>query len=228
MIRTKRWIIVSLILNSILLILELIGLSEAFIQYLPDGDTKIKWYQALTYYTELSNIALAIGSIFSIIMDVYEWKGKKIPSFFSIFKYVGSIVTMVTFTTILFFVFFLKDISYAISMHGNMWLFLHTICPLLGFISYVFFEYPRKERFIDILYPTIFTTLYTIMILVVYLTGGRLPYVSDYENDILITFGFILVLGIIETSLSFILALGTYYIKKIILKKQFKEKTASE
>ena len=47
--RNKRLIIISIVLNSILLIFELFSVSEVFLRYLPDA-TPFPWYYTITYY----------------------------------------------------------------------------------------------------------------------------------------------------------------------------------
>ena len=65
--------IISIVLNSILLIFELLSVSEVFLRYLPDSEP-FPWYYTITYYTNISNIILLLGTVCSLILEVFKCK----------------------------------------------------------------------------------------------------------------------------------------------------------
>lgn len=208
----KKLLILSIIINLILIVLEIFILLQSFIQWMPEEDKRIYWYQALTYYTEDSNISLFIGSMFSLLGSIFLLRGKD-SMWYHVFKYLGVTTTMVTFTTVYIFMAFYQEPSLGFSIHGNLWLLSHTICPLLGISSYFIFDEDKNVSIKMVFIPILFTICYTIMILIVYASGGRIPYISDFDNDFKISAGFIVLLGIIETLLTIILGFLIRFLK---------------
>ena len=147
-----------------------------------------------------------------VILDILLLKGKD-NKILSILKYLGVTTTMVTFITVYFFIIYMKDIRLGVSMMGNMWLIVHTICPILGIISFLFLDFSCNMKYKYVIIPIAFTICYTIMILIVYMANGRIPYVSDFENDYNVDGWFILLLGVIETIITSILAFIIIFIK---------------
>lgn len=204
--RTKTKIIVSLIFNSLLVLSELFALSEVFFRYLP-GTEPFEWYYSLTYYTNLSNILLLIGTLSSLIQDILSLLGERTSEVSFILKYAGVITTAVTFTTVYIFVLWTKNPRYAVSVQGNMWLLLHTICPVLGFISFHFFDQKRDYPFGLCFYPYGLTWIYTLLVLCLFFLNQRIPYASDMGGSDKVTAGYIFLCGLVESSLTFLLAL---------------------
>lgn len=122
-------------------------------------------------------------------------------------KFSGVITTLVTFTTVYLYVLISRQIRYGISVQGNMWLLLHTICPILGFVSFFFFD-PKGEYRWELLFePYVLTWLYTLMVMILSLTGGRIPYAADMNPDNQVSLGYIFLCGLMESTLTFLLAL---------------------
>ena len=211
--RNKSVIITSIIINSILIVLELFALSEILFRYLP-GSVSFKWTYSLTYYTNLSNMLLLIGSIYSLIQDIYELKGiYKIKS--ALPKFLGVVSTLVTFFTVWILVIISKEIKYGIEIQGSMWLFMHTIWPILGFISFIFFNDKKYIKYTDIIYPAVFTLLYTILVLILFFLNLRIPYKSNLSKDFNITWYFIVCCGLIEIVVSLLIGLIIRFIKNL-------------
>lgn len=217
--RKRKVVIISLILNSLLIALELFGLSEVFFRYLP-GSSPFKWYYSLTYYTNLSNIMLLIGASGGLAQDMLALKGKEEKKYLFFLKYLGVIVTMVTCLTVIVFMIMVKDLRYGFSVQGNMWLLLHNICPWLGLVSLLFFDgREKKSSYRLLLLPVIYTFLYTLMVEILYFTGGRIPYAADMDGSFHVDFWYILLCGIVEMIVSALIGtlvvLGLNKLKKI-------------
>lgn len=160
---------ISIILNLIIIVLELIALSITFSKYIFKQDV---WYIPFEYYTNLSNILLLISSILMLM-----------PKKYLKFRYISIVCTFLTFFCILFATVFTRDLSYALSIKGNMFLLLHTICPILGFVSFMFFEKTEKFKINNLLFPTIFSIIYAAMLSILYFHGMELPYISYFAKQ---------------------------------------------
>ena len=160
---------VSIILNSIIIVLELVALTITFSKYIFKQDV---WYIPFEYYTNLSNIMLLVSSILVL-------SPKKCLKF----RYTSIVCTFLTFFCVLFATIITWDFSYTLSVEGNMFLFLHTICPILGFVSFMFFEKSDTLKIIDLLFPTIFSILYATMLSILYFNGIELPYMSYFAKQ---------------------------------------------
>lgn len=211
----KAVLILSLAINFAIIILDGYAISQSFFQWKANEVDKLIWYQAFTYYTEDSNISLFIGAIASFIGSILILNGKKNKSYLRLLKYLGVVTTMVTFFTVYVFIIITKDIRLGFSTTGNLWLIVHTICPLLGIISFIFFDEKEDVPFKYIFIPIIFTICYTIMILIVNLCGGRIPYISDFNKEYSVNGWKIMLLGVIEVVITSILALSIRHFKNV-------------
>ena len=215
----KVFFIISIAINLILVLLEGFILAQGIFQFLTIEEEKHEWYRSFTYYTLDSNVALLVGSISILLAGLLSKYGKN--RMFYLLKYLGVVTTMVTFSTVYVFVIKDKNLSLAFSIHGNLWLSAHTICPLLGLVSFLCFDGSIKLEYKYTLIPIAFTICYTILIILVYSFGGVVPYKSEFHLEI--NGWFILLLGIIETLLTAILAFGIVYLNRLIYKRRMKD-----
>ena len=215
----KVFFIISIFINLILVLLEGFILAQGIFQFLTIEEEKHEWYRSFTYYTLDSNVALLVGSISILLAGLLSKYGKKSRIFY-LLKYLGVVTTMVTFITVYVFVIKDKNLSLAFSIHGNLWLFAHTICPLLGLVSFLCFDESIKLEYKHTLIPIVFTICYTILIILVYSFGGVVPYKKEFNLEI--NGWFILLLGIIETTLTTIIAVLLVYLNRLIYKRRMK------
>jgi|GEM_PF-6931269 len=222
--RTRSVLICSTVLNSLLILLEVFGLSEVFFRYLP-GTEPFEWYLSLTYYTNLSNILLLMGSAGMLVLDIRELLGKKSPSFPYLLKYVGTVTTGVTFCTIYFIAFTTGEWVYAVNVHGNMWLLMHTVCPILGLLSFCLADTADKLKKTDFLYPVGFTLLYTGMVLLLFVNGAKVPYASFFEGgQESMTLGEIFLAALPDNVLCVVLSIALIALNRRVLTRIKKEK----
>ncbi len=218
--RSKRQIIFSMIFNSVIILMELFALSEVFFRFLP-GTKPFLWYLSLTYYTNLSNIALLIGCSFSLLQDARSYQRKKEKLSYHLVKFTSVSIAMVTLVTVYFFVFITANIFLAISVHGNMWLFMHTLCPLFGLLSYLFSDARTALKTRTVLLPIALTILYTLMVECIYLSGGRVPYASDLTSETLpISIIFILLCGLVEIGITFLVSFTNLTLLHLLIRQQ--------
>ena len=215
----KVFFIISIAINLILAVLEILVSIQGIFQFMTIEEEKHEWYRSFTYYTLDSNIALCIGSISILIASILSKYGKKSRIFY-LLKFLGVVTTMVTFITVYVFVVKDKNLSLAFSIHGNLWLFAHTLCPILGLVSFLCFDGSIKLEYKHTLIPIAFTICYTILIILVYSFGGVVPYKKEFNLEI--NGWFILLLGIIETTLTTIIAFLLVYLNRLIYKRRMK------
>lgn len=176
---------VSLVLNSIILILEIIGLIIALSNH---------GLIIFGFYTQQSNVVLMFASLFYLLS--YFSKKKKPSHPVLLLKYISTCLVAVTFTVVLFcfvpieipemglagafYNMMLKDANFA----------AHFLCPVLAVISYLGFENEYKPSFKDTLYATIPTLLYAIVsttLNVAKVIEGPYPFLYVYKQPVIVS-----------------------------------------
>ena len=133
--------VITVILVIIMIIFMLLG-----IHFMPKNDLLIlsTKFENFKFYTIDSNILLCLSSL---LLAIYEYKLLKkkikvIPKNIYIFKMVGVSAISLTFIVTLFF---LSPLYGFYGMYNNVNLFFHFVIPIIGFISYFFYEKHDNE-----------------------------------------------------------------------------------
>lgn len=137
------------ILNLIILILELRTIIK-----------DSKWFKVnnYVYYTQISNTITAFTALLMVIF------GQK--PFVEVLRLMStSMLTMTFFVTCFILIPVTKQLTNLLLSGSG--LFFHLLCPLLSFVSYLFFE--NKAPMVWILLPVVFTLIYGL--LMVYLNA---------------------------------------------------------
>ena len=159
-------------------------------------------YPAWEYYTQLSNyFALCSAEIYLVflIRNIKD-KSKEIPKWVSILKYSATLSLLVTFLVVVFILtpYYGKDIIIWIFFEGSN-LFYHTLCPIITFISFMFFESHNIKGIKDNFRAVYFTIAYAIVfitlnILKVY--EGPYPFLMVYKQPVYMSIiWFIIIVG---------------------------------
>ena len=208
---------VSIALNFLNIILETTGFIVRFILY---GTRDL-----FKYYTRDSSLFLLIATLIMFIFELlYYYKGRQISKWVYTLKYTAIGLTTLTFLTVLFvlgpqmstymgfggaYVFLL--------LHGDC-LFQHFLCPVVGFVSFVFFESRYKLSIIDSLIALIPTIIYAIVIIILVALNQVTPpyFFFDIHNQTVFMeiFWLALLLGVI---------FGFYVLMKFVNNKRVKE-----
>ena len=125
----------------------------------------------LLYYTEESNLLGLLGGLGMLVFLLVKKDIAKIPTFILLLKFTGTICLLVTlFVTA--FVLVPQSVLTGGTMPwwyffvGDSMLFHHTLCPIVAFLTFLFFEndkrYNKKKT---IWYPVLLTLLYGIVML---------------------------------------------------------------
>ena len=179
---------IALILNVILVISELI----AIVLLLFKGGID------LIYYTNLSNILALIVSVLFIIN--YKKKSKLINDL----RFMSTSCLMVTFLVVLFILSPMYQFNYKLLMFTDVFFILHTLCPLLSIISYIFFEDGSKKKYLGFAF-TLFYGIVLIILNALRIVNGPYPFLMVYKQ------------GIIMSIVWFILIIGGCYIISLLL-----------
>ena len=113
-------------------------------------------------------------------------KNNEIPKWVSILKYASTLSLLVTFLVVVFILtpYYGKDIIIWIFFEGSN-LFYHTLCPIITFISFTFFESHKingiKDNFKALYFTLIYAAVFiTLNILKVY--EGPYPFLMVYKQ----------------------------------------------
>ena len=174
----KRKLKIYLVLNILIAILEIIGLSMAI------ANRKGSTFQ---YYTQLSNLFLLIASIFNIIFTarVLAGKIKKIPRFVNVISYSSICTTTVTLLVVLFVLSWMVGDLWWILTSGAM-LYTHTLCPILAIIMFVWLapeRLDRRDAWIA-LAPTVAYAIVGIAMNIMHAWEGPYPFLQVYNQPI--------------------------------------------
>lgn len=194
--RTKISAIISLILNCIVVILEAISFFPIFINH---ESTYVQ------YYTQDSNFLAFIICILCVFFSIrglrygnYKW-----PQWLMLLKYIATCCLMVTFVVVIF----ILAPSVGITNHGYQQLLLkgnmlyhHLLCPVLSFISFVFFEkepaLPKHAPLFSLV-PTIIYAIVAVILNIAQVISGPYPFLMVYQQPIYesIIWGLIILTG---------------------------------
>lgn len=150
-------IICALIINIAIVVLEIIGV---FLSVQRHG---IKVFQ---FYTENSNyFALIVSFIFCISCVVALIKRKHIPRWILNLRFVSTVCLTVTFVVVIAVLIPMFPDTFVFMMFQNSNLFQHFLCPVLSFISFIFFENQISLTKKSILYCLIPTLIYGVVLI---------------------------------------------------------------
>ena len=140
----KNNLVISLVLNTIIFIMVLLGIIFMITGFNFMADTKIltsTGLSALKYYTVDSNILAGITSLLFVVYECLVLKKRinTIPKFVYILKYISTVAVSLTFLVTLFYLApsFGKHFWF---LYQNSNLFFHLLVPILCFISFTIFE----------------------------------------------------------------------------------------
>lgn len=200
---SRNKLLAFLFFNLAITILEAIGLITSFMQLA---------LNSLMFYTELSNIFLFLTALINIYFALRELLNKKtsIPKAVWSLSHAAVSATTVTFLVVVFVLsWMVGDLIYVLT-HGSM-LYTHTLCPILGIISFILFA-PKVFTRKSALYTLSFTLIYAIVAILLNILRvwhGPYPFLLVYEQPIWASIAWFV--GIL---------LGAYGISRILIIKK--------
>lgn len=177
----------AFIINILIIILELFAFLVCY---------KESGFACFKYYTQDSNLFLMFTSLLYVISLLIC--DKKIPHFVSLLKYAATTSVVITFLTVVTILAPVMGGYKAMLLDGTM-LIHHLICPIFGFVTFVFFEKHNLNGLKDALISMIFTCLYGIIAVtlnILKIMDGPYPFLKVYNQTILMSiFWLILMMG---------------------------------
>ena len=188
----------SLIINSVIVVLEIIALIIS---------TKNLGYLGLEFYTVDSNILALISSL---ILVIYLLTNKKIPRWLSLFKYIATLGLTLTLIVVLFILLPMSNFNYSgLFLKGVMPLH-HLICPILGIVSFIFYDNLGKFDKKDGVFSLIFTFVYGIILIILNIAGkvsGPYPFLMVKNQSLLASIIWIIIIYALTFFISYVLRL---------------------
>ena len=205
--KTKTRRIVALILNLLVLIFEVSGLTVALTGKVGEGHS-------------LDFFRFFIGTILLLVYQVHGLKdGKEIPKYVNVFYFVSLVGTTLTFLTVLFILIPMMGVG-LISSYSMVC--LHLICPILSVIDFLFFDDDFKLKLFDSFFGMIPMTIYGVIILI--LVGIKsieppYPFLDIYNQKVYISVLFIILMFVMTYLICFLLYFFGKKTTKIVKEK---------
>ena len=161
-------------INIVIILLEIIGIIIRAIQ------STRTWFD---YYTVDSNLLVMFAAMAYVY---YTVKGKELPHWAEIIKLSAVVALVITFLVCIFVLAPIYPGGFvAIMLTGHMFL-MHTLCPLLAFVSFIIFERNKLSNK-DIPKAMIYTLVYAAIMLILNIAKveeGPYPFLMVYRQPI--------------------------------------------
>lgn len=213
----KRKIITAFILNICIILMEIAASIIGGILHLKEYGFKIFFF-----YTQDSNLFLFVACS---IMAIYQAKmifrkTKNIPLWVQRVKYMATCAVSLTFLVVLFVLIPLAGLSSAIDkLFMEAKLYHHFLCPLIAFISFIFFEKQPSLQFKDTIYAFVPTLIYAVIMTILNIlkiAEGPYPFFKVYEQSVFMScLWFVVILAI-----AYGIGVGVFYLNKIKIKEK--------
>lgn len=178
-----------------------------------------------SFFTVDSNLLLAI---FVVPMIVYQIlillkKREDIPTFAYVLKFIGTVGTSLTLFTVLFYLSPLLGSQFW-KLFVNTNLFFHLIVPVLGIVSFIFFEYQKEIKryftYVGVAPMIIYGTWYTINALT-HMVDGLVDSKYDIYGFTAKGMGVAAVAMIVMVLFTYLLSFLLYFFNKKMNEKNF-------
>jgi len=179
--KTRTKTVIALILNLLVVALEVRGMGMVW---------KAVGISGLVFYTEDSNVLAMIASalmVLAILVGMIRgWK--PVPVWIRTLRYVAACCLMVTFLVVVFVLVPLTGFQYARQgLFTGAELYLHTLCPLVSCLSFLFFEKSPRLRYRSTWLAMLPTLLYTAVLVplnILRIVDGPYPFLRVYEQSV--------------------------------------------
>ena len=185
----------AIVFNLAIVILEIIGL---VLTVQESGHVPIE------FYTEDSNLLILVVSSLYLYFALAK---KKMPKWLVILKQIATVGLAVTFLVVILILAPMYEFNYGYLLFHNTLLYYHTLCPLLGVVTFLWCDQlgklPKKISF----YGLAFTICYAIVMIVLNLlriVNGPYPFLKVYEQSIMMS----VVWTIVILGLAYIISAG--------------------
>ena len=170
----------SLAVNLVIVLLEIIGFVRAF---------KALGIGVMRFYTQDSNLLLLGASLGYIAWNLMH-PDREAPRWLRILKLTGTIGVMITFVIVITVLSWTTNMGLWTLLTSGSMLYHHTLCPLLGLITFLFLE-PYRFRESDAVWGMSFTFLYaavTVPLNILRIMDGPYPFLRVYQQPVWASF----------------------------------------
>ncbi len=185
--KDKR-LIVSIILNFLIVILEIIASIIGGVLHLKEYGFKIFYF-----YTQDSNIFLMISCLIMAIFElrIITHKSNEIPVWVERLKFIATSLVTLTFLIVVFVLIPLAGWDSLVDkLFLGSKLYHHFLCPILAFFSFVCLEKKLKLKFKDTVYALIPTVVYALILTILNIlkvVEGPYPFFKVYEQGVFVS-----------------------------------------
>ena len=189
---SEKTFLASIVLNAILVILGIIGLTITIGQ---------QGAELFSKYTNLSNMLSLLFSLLYLIFGIIAFAKKRfeIPKIILLFRFLAVVSLMVTFFVVMAgFISGWGVDSFSWAFIDNSALEFHLICPILSLISFLFFETTMRLKFRHILFSSLLTYVYTVISVtlnILKIWHGPYPFLYVYEQPFLMSVLWVVVIN---------------------------------
>ena len=170
----------SIKLNIVIILLEILGFSLSIIKY---------HHIAIEYYTNQSNLIALFTSILFVIF--YKSKSRIINDL----RFITTSTLTLTFLVVLFILTPMYNYNYKLLMFTEEFCIFHTIVPIISLISYLFYERRSKKDYLGFLYTIIYCFIF-VQLNICGVISGPYPFLKVKEQSIIISIiWFIIIVG---------------------------------
>ena len=172
----------SLVFNLLVVVMEVVALSMPMAEGI----------ERLRYYTLLANYFSIIPCLLMVFFLLKKKSVSEVPFAVLVMKYIAAVALALTFIVVLVI---LIPSDYGLSDYINgfvkndlegAFLYWHLLCPILVFVSFMFFEGDRRlNKKKTIYYPCLVTLIYGFVMIILNITGvvvGPYPFLRVLYN----------------------------------------------
>lgn len=202
----------AVILNIVLFILEVIG---GYLYFQRGG------WNFIEFYTEDSNTLTMAACLLTAIYEYQMLKGKReaLPGWLQELKYISAVGLTLTFLVVIFILIPMQkdgNGAYMFLLQGSM-LYHHLLCPILLFITYLWFDpldaITKKQTALTVI-PTLIYAAVLIMLNIFKVLEGPYPFLRVYDQPVYMSIVWVIVILGAAYGIAFLLGLLLNRIQK--------------
>ncbi len=175
--------VVGLVLNLLIVALEVVGLLLSIADH---------GWGLFQFYTQDSNLIalLACGLMAAQQISCLCGKRESAARWVWVLKYTSVCMLAVTFLVVIFVLAPIDGAGlrgYSVMLFGGSMLYHHFLCPILAFISFLFFDgetrVTRRDTFLALI-PTVLYALIAVLLNILRVMQGPYPFLMVYSQPV--------------------------------------------
>lgn len=184
---------ISIVLNALIIVFEILGIIH---------NISFNHRLSLEFFTEQSNVlALFACTIFLF----YTINNKKIPKWLRLLKYSSVVSLSITFLVVLFILFPMSGFNvYGMFLFGTL-LYHHLICPILCFVTFIFYDEIYDFTKKDSLYSLVHVGIYGLIMIILNILKifkGPYPFLMVYDQGLFMSIVWIVIIFLLSYGIS--------------------------